>query len=193
MHPRPSIAAGFPPVDDDKSRAISLRGEAACTLGRRCRPASRPATTRSSARSPCGERRYALSAVDVARHLARRQQEVPPDFLAGQCSIHSRPSMSLGISPGDNDKSRAISLQGKAAFPLGRQCRPASRPATTTSPARYLLARRGGMHSRPSMLPGISPGDDDKSRAISLRGEAACTRGRRCRPASHPATRRSPA
>ena len=217
MHSRPSMSPG----DAKKSRAISLRDEAACTLGRRCCRAASPATTRSPARPLCGARRPEPVAVNVARHLARRQQEVPRDLLAGRSGLHLWPSISPGISPGNNKKSRVTSLRGEAACTLGRRCCRASRLATTISPARSpcgarrhalaavdvarhltrrqeevprdLLAGQGGMHSRPSMSPGISPGDDDKSRAISLRGEAACTLGRRCCPASRPSTTRSPA
>ena len=177
MYFRPSMSLGISPGDDDKSRAISLRGEAACTLSRQCRPASRPATRRSPARSPCGARRPAPLAVDVARHLARRQEEVPRDLIAGQGGMHSRPSMSPDISPGDNRKPCAI--------PRG-----ARRPALSAVDVaghlawrrrqvpRDLLAGRGGLYSWPPMSPGISPGDNKKSCATSLRGEAACIRGR---------------
>ena len=163
------MSPGISPGDNEKSGAIPSCGKRrsaflAVNVARHLLGDD----NKSCAILSCGTRRPAFSAVNVTRHLARRQQEVPCDpFLRGEAAC-------------------------TFCIP-GRQRRPASRQATTRSPARSLLAGRGGLHSWPSMSPGILPGNDKKSRATSTWGEATNTFGRCRRPASRPATTSNPA
>ena len=122
----------------------SITSPVSSLLARRGGLHSRPATSpgispgdhkKSSVIPSCGARRPEFPAVEVARHVARRRQEVLHDPF----------------------------LRDDAACIPGRQRRPASRSATPRSPARSLLAGQGGLHSRPSASPGMSPGDDKKS------------------------------
>ena len=109
-------------------------------------------------------------AVPVARH-SLATTKVTRGFYAGRVGLHSRPSPLPRISPGDAKKSSAASMRGEAANTYGRRRRPAFCPATTKSPHGF-CAGRSGLHSRPSPLPGIPPGDAKKSRAASARGMA---------------------
>ena len=118
LHSRPSLSPGILPGDDKKSRPTSLREKTANTFGRHRRTAYRPPTPRSPAQSLRGTRRPAFPALNVARHLTRRRQEVLSDLRAGRGGPHCRPLPSPGISPGDEKKSRATLRGARQPTPL---------------------------------------------------------------------------